>query len=179
MPRYEKTGRDKVQFFEYVLDGARVHTVQGSRRLADTEWSMKDSDVRTYGFGGDADKARAWIETKLAALAKQKLVLVSDAAPFLDDKHAAERAAEERRTRLRAELAAQLAAGETIHWVGKVGGSIGHFMEVALDGTSLVSRQGKVGEPATSTMRAFASRDEAIAAAAQTFVHVSDYYGPP
>ena len=21
MPRYEKTGRDKVQFFEYVLDG--------------------------------------------------------------------------------------------------------------------------------------------------------------
>lgn len=81
--RYEKVGRSKENFVEILLDGARVFLAKGARNKGDVEWTSKDSDIRTYGFGGDAEKAKAFYEERVGGLAKEKFVSVGDAMPII------------------------------------------------------------------------------------------------
>lgn len=81
--RYEKNEQTRESFVELVLEGARVHVARGARDKGDVDWSMKDSDVRTYIFDGDAEKARASYEERAASLLDDGYVPAGEATPII------------------------------------------------------------------------------------------------
>ena len=60
MPRNEKTGRKLEHFFEIIPPtGRAVYTAQGKRNVGDSEWTIKDSDVRA-NLLPDEEAAAQW-----------------------------------------------------------------------------------------------------------------------
>ncbi len=81
MPRYEKAGTKFDNFVELLLDGPRVRMAKGRRSTGSKAWSMKDSDMRTYIFGGDQKKADASYKKQETELIASKFKLVSKQTP--------------------------------------------------------------------------------------------------
>jgi len=81
MPRYEKQGRDKEYFCEVVLDDVRVYVAQGERKTGTSEWTITDTDRRTYGFRFEPERAPAFYAEQIAELAHKKYTNVGDATP--------------------------------------------------------------------------------------------------
>jgi hypothetical protein len=74
--RYEKKSDDSI--VELVLDGARVHLAKGARSKG------KDSDVRTYVFGGSETEAREFVENKINELLEDGYVEAGEATSVID-----------------------------------------------------------------------------------------------
>lgn len=178
MPRWESKSASGEKFHELVLDGSRVWRASGARAPGATTWTVEHSDPKCF-FLPDADAAQADYDKQVSKLPKS-------AKPVGDDTPVITPVLEERR-RQREELhkamlaweeqfglVAELKAGRAARLVGLKENNAGDYIEVELDGTTVIKRSGRgTGRPKTE--RTTEPSVDAALRAAQ--LHLMSYTG--
>ncbi len=154
MPRWETKSAAGEKFVELLLDGSRVWKAAGSRAPGATTWSVAHSDPKCF-FLADVDAARADYDKQVRKLPKSAK-LVGDETPVIAPMF------EERQRQLEQlnaaiiaweqefGLVAELKAGRAARIVGITEKHAGEYIEVELDGTTVIKRSGKsTGRPKT------------------------------
>ena len=157
MPRYEKIGKSKQQFFEILLVGDRlVITAEGSRASADVPWDV-DHRSPQKNLGG-----RAFYDKKVASLVSKKYALVGDKLEVV--KPPPPKSPEEiELAKKKVEYVALLRAnGGVVTWTGKTPETAGQLVEVEIQGSRLLVRQAKKGQPDETTQTNYGLEDLAL-----------------
>ncbi|MBM4776539.1 MAG: hypothetical protein GQE15_02460 [Archangiaceae bacterium] len=155
MPRWETKSAKGEKFLELVLDDDRLWTAEGSRQPGQQEWSVNHSDPKMFRFNAGAAAAKADYDKRVGKLPKSA-VLVGDETPVITPKR-------DQALRDRAELfesmrlweaehglIAKLKATGAARLVGLKAHNKEEYVEVALDGTTVLKRRGKgSGKPKT------------------------------
>jgi hypothetical protein len=169
MPRWESKSGAGEKFFEFVLDGSRVWRAAGSRAPDATEWSVAHSDPKCFFLAND-EAAQADYDKQVSKLPKSAK-LVGDETPVItpareerrkqqEELHKAMVAWEERYG-----LVAELTAGRKARLVGLKENNKDDYVEVELEGTTVILRRGTgTGRPKTER-ETLPSVDEALRAA--------------
>lgn len=155
MPRWETKSAKGEKFLELVLDGDRLWRAAGSRAPGATEWSVDHSDPKNFRFTAGAAAAKADYDKQVGKLPKSA-VLVGDETPVITparDKALAEKAKLEESMRAweaKHGLMARLEAKGSARLVGLHPSNQDEYIEVALEGTTVLKRRGKgSGKPKT------------------------------
>lgn len=155
MPRWETKSAKGEKFLELVLEGDRLWRAAGSRAPGATEWTVDRSDPKNFRFNDGPAAAKADYDKQVAKLPKSA-VLVSDATPVITparEKSLADKAALEKSMRdweAKHGLMARLKASGTARLVGLHPSNQGEYIEVALEGTTVLKRRGTgSGKPKT------------------------------
>ncbi|MDP3502830.1 MAG: hypothetical protein Q8S33_21030 [Myxococcales bacterium] len=155
MPRWETKSPKGEKFTELVLDGDRLWRAAGSREPGAHEWSVNHSDPTCFRFNEGAAAAKADYDKQVGKLPKSA-VLVGDETPVITPER--EQAArdkaelEEGMREWEAEhgLIARLKATGSARLVGLKKHNAEEYVEVALEGTTVLKRRGKgSGKPRT------------------------------
>jgi predicted DNA-binding WGR domain protein len=182
MPRFEKVGRGKAYFCEVLFDTTRVFVAQGERGKDETTWRMKASDRRTYGFRTEPAKAQPFYDGKLAELGKKGFKPAGAATPECDAMRAkladAPKPSAETESTHQA-LQQQLAAGK-VYWVGKKPSNADQFVEISVEGTTVIQRKGTIGKKGRAEKETHANPAAALFSGATSLNIVSKFgFGPP
>lgn len=156
MPRWESKSAKKEQVFELLLDGDRLWSASGYRTPGETEWIIAQHDPKEFRFNEGAPAAQADYDKRVGKLPKSA-VKVSDTTPVIDPVRArrtAERealAASMRAWEAKHGLVAQLKAHGVARLVGLNDSNGDEYVEVAIEGTTVLTRRGKLsgGKPRT------------------------------
>jgi hypothetical protein len=156
MPRWETRTPKQESFLELVLDGDRVWVAAGRRDPGATEWSVEHSHPTCYRLNAGPAAAQAEYDKRIAKLPK-KAVLVGDATPVISpvretrDAEAAELRESMKAWEAEHGLVARLRAEGSVRLVGAKASTEGEYFEVAIEGTTVVTRRGKLtgGKPKT------------------------------
>lgn len=156
MPRWETKTAKKESFLELVLDQARLWVAAGQREPGATEWSVERNHPTCFSFNDGAEAARADYDKRIAKLPKAAR-LVGEATPAITptrERANAERAELEESMRAweaKHGLIAKLEAEGLVRLVGKKTTNRDEYYEVAIEGTTVVVRRGKLegGRPKT------------------------------
>lgn len=155
MPRYEKKGKSKQQFFEILLVGERlVIFAEGSRASADAPWEV-DYRSPQKNLGG-----RAFYDKKIASLLSKKFVLVGDELQVVKPpppKTPDEIELDEKKP----EYIALLQAG-AVTWNGKTAETAGQLIEVKVEGSRLCIRLAKEGQADETSRTNYGLEDLAL-----------------
>jgi hypothetical protein len=155
MPRYEKKGKSKQQFFEILLVGERmVIFAEGSRASADAAWEV-DHRSPQRNLGG-----RAFYDKKIASLLAKKFVLVGEELEVVKPpppKTPDELELEKKKP----EYIALLKAG-SVTWKGKTPETAGQLLEVKIEGSRLCIRLVKEGQADETSATNYGLEDLAL-----------------
>jgi hypothetical protein len=155
MPRYEKLGKSKQQFFEILLVGERlVITAEGSRASADVPWDV-DHRSPQKNLGG-----RAFYDKKIASLLSKKYALVGDKLEVI--KPPPPKSAEDIELAKRKVEYVALLRTSGVTWTGKTPETAGQLIEVKIEGSRLFIRQAKTGQPDETTRTNYGLEDLAL-----------------
>lgn len=155
MPRWETKTPKGEKFIELVLDGDRLWRAEGARAPGAKEWTVGHSDPKCFRFNDGPAAAKADYDKQVGKLPKSA-VLVGDETPIVSPKReqaARDKAELEQSMReWEAEhgLIAKLKATGSARLVGLKKHNAEEYVEVALEGTTVLKRRGKgTGKPKT------------------------------
>lgn len=155
MPRWETKSAKGEKFLELVLDEDRLWTAEGSRPPGQKEWSVNHSDPKMFRFNAGAAAAQADYDKRVGKLPKSA-VLVGEETPVISPKRKealrqkAELEKSMREWEAKHGLIAKLKATGSARIVGLKAHNAEEYVEVALEGTTVLKRRGKgSGKPKT------------------------------
>lgn len=175
MPRWETKSPKVEKFLELSLDGDRLWKAAGSRAPGTTEWAVDRSDPKSFRFNDGAPAAKADYDKQVGKLPKSA-VLIGDETPVIAPARAKameERAALEQAMREWEQqhgLIAKLKSAGSARLVGLKAHNQGDYVEVALDGTTVLKRNGKIAGGKARTEKETETTIERALVAAQLFL---------